>query len=66
MIPEALKDRFDGPDVIATGSVVPCNALMGTVLHKVDLRVQEQIELLGKARMNLVAGRLQIFKTDDN
>jgi len=65
VIPEALRDRFDGPDVIQTGSVAPRNALMGTALHKVDLRIQEQITLTGKARLNLVVELFNIFNHDN-
>ena len=53
------------PDVIATGAVAPRNALMGTPLHKVDLRVQEQIKLPGKARLNLVAELFNVFNHDN-
>jgi hypothetical protein len=34
--------------VIATGAIAPRNALQGTPLHKVDLRVQEEIKAAGK------------------
>jgi len=55
VIPANLIDRFDGPSVIATGAVAPRNALHGTPLHKVDLRIQEQIKLAGRARLALLA-----------
>ncbi len=44
-IPESVRDRFDGPDVIGTGQVVPRNALHGFPLHKVDLRVAKDVKL---------------------
>ncbi|MBI1873028.1 MAG: TonB-dependent receptor [Acidobacteria bacterium] len=44
-IPESLRDRFDGPDVIGTGQVVPRNALRGLPLHKVDVRVSKEFKL---------------------
>jgi hypothetical protein len=53
-IPEGMRDRFDGPDVIGTGEVAPRNALRGTPLHKVDLRIQEEIKLAGSVRLQLV------------
>src|SRR5207247_9109570 len=55
VIPANLIDRFEGPSVIATGAVAPRNALHGTPLHKVDLRIQEQIKLAGRARLALLA-----------
>ena len=41
IIPAAVLDRWDGPDVIATGAVWPRNALRGLPLHKVDMRVSK-------------------------
>ncbi|MBI1876393.1 MAG: TonB-dependent receptor [Acidobacteria bacterium] len=45
VIPESARDRFDGPDVIGTGQVVPRNALKGFPLHKVDLRVSKRFRV---------------------
>jgi len=53
-IPETVRDRFEGPDVIGRGDVAPRNALRGTPLHKVDLRIQEEIRLVGNVRLQLV------------
>jgi hypothetical protein len=61
VIPANLIDRFDGPSVIATGAVAPRNALHGTPLHKVDLRIQEQIKLAGRARLALLAEVFNVF-----
>ncbi len=47
VIPESVRDRFDGPDIIGTGEVVPKNALMGFGLHKVDLRLSKDISFGG-------------------
>ena len=41
VIPAAVLDRWEGPDVIATGAVWPRNALRGLPLHKVDMRVSK-------------------------
>ena len=60
-IPASLVDRFDGSSVIATGAVAPRNALHGTPLHKVDLRVQEQIKLAGKVRLTLLGEVFNVF-----
>ena len=43
VIPAAMVDRFDGPATIASGVVIPRNALEGLPLHKVDLRVTKDI-----------------------
>ena len=41
VIPAAMLDRWEGPAVIATGTVWPRNALRGLPLHKVDMRVSK-------------------------
>lgn len=65
VIPAGLRDRFEGPETIATGTVAPRNALRGTPLHKVDLRLQEQIKLPGKARLALTAEVFNLFNHDN-
>jgi hypothetical protein len=64
-VPAAIADRFDGPSVIATGMVAPRNALHGTPLHKVDLRIQQQIKLAGKARLALTGEVFNLFNHDN-
>jgi carboxypeptidase family protein len=64
-IPASLQDRFDGPSVIATGAVAPRNALLGTPLHKVDLRIQEQLKLAGTARLSLIGEVFNVFNHDN-
>lgn len=44
-IPAAVSDRFEGPAVIATGTVIPRNALKGLPLHKVDVRLSKRVRL---------------------
>jgi hypothetical protein len=41
-----MRDRFDGPEQIGTGQVAPRNALRGTSLRKVDVRVQQEIKMV--------------------
>ena len=43
VIPAAILDRWEGADVIATGSVWPRNALRGLSVQKVDMRVSKSI-----------------------
>ena len=43
MIPERLADRWSGPLVIGTNDTVGRNALMGLPLHKVDIRLSQDI-----------------------
>jgi hypothetical protein len=59
-IPENLRDRFDGPDVIGTGQVVPRNALRGLPLHKVDVRMAKEFRLRGM-RVSLFGEVFNLF-----
>jgi hypothetical protein len=54
-IPAAVLDRWDGPAVIATGTVWPRNALRGLPLHKVDMRVSSAIGKVNGVRVTLLA-----------
>jgi hypothetical protein len=60
-IPEAMRDRFLGPDVITSGMVIPRNALIGMSLHKVDVRLTKEIMLVGSARLQLIGEVFNLF-----
>jgi hypothetical protein len=62
-IPEGMRERFDGPDLIGSGEVAPRNALRGTPLHKVDLRVQQEIRMVGNVRLQLVGEVFNLFNS---
>jgi hypothetical protein len=64
-IPEAMRDRFDGPTVINTGDLVPRNALQGLPLHKVDFRLTKQVNLGGGANVSLMAEVFNLFNHDN-
>jgi len=53
-IPAAVADRFDGPAVIASGMVIPRNALEGLPMHKVDLRVTKDVKIMGTLKASLI------------
>lgn len=61
VIPAAMLDRWQGPDVIATGTVWPRNALHGLPLHKVDMRVSKAIKTPGGIGMTLLAEVFNVF-----
>lgn len=61
VIPEAMLDRWLGPDVIASGTVIPRNALVGLALHKVDVRLTKEIMLVGSARLQLIGEVFNLF-----
>ena len=64
-IPEAARDRYDGPSVIGTGEVVPRNALRGFGLHRVDLRITKDLVLGGGARLSLMAEVFNLFNHEN-
>jgi Carboxypeptidase regulatory-like domain len=61
VIPEAVRDRFDGPATIGTGQLVPRDALKGFPLHKVDLRVSKRITFGGNIRATLQGEVFNLF-----
>ena len=61
VVPEAMLDRWLGPDVVASGVVIPRNALVGLPLHKVDLRLTKEILLVGTARLQLIGEVFNLF-----
>ncbi len=46
-----VASRFSGPAVIAPGTSVPRNALVGLPLHKVDLRITKDVKLQGDLKL---------------
>jgi hypothetical protein len=65
VIPAAMLDRWDGPDVIATGAVWPRNALRGTPLKKIDMRVTKRVKLVNNVNVELLAEVFNIFNWDN-
>jgi len=60
-IPTAMLDRWEGPAVIATGAVWPRDALEGTPLHKVDLRLTSRLKVYGNVKVELLAEIFNVF-----
>jgi hypothetical protein len=50
-----VRDRFDGPAVIAAGEIAPRNALRGLPLHRVDFRLSKDVNLPGGIRLTGIA-----------
>ena len=61
VIPAAMLDRWEGPAVIATGTVWPRNALRGLPLHKVDLRLTSHIKVVNNVKVELLAEVFNVF-----
>ena len=60
-IPAAVLDRWHGPTVIASGDVIPRNALEGLPLHKVDLHVTKDVRLGGSLRVQFIGEIFNVF-----
>jgi hypothetical protein len=60
-IPEAVLGRWNGPAVIASGATIPRNALEGMPIHKVDLRLQKDVRLVGKVKAQLIGEVFNLF-----
>jgi hypothetical protein len=60
-ISESVADRFEGPRVIGTNEVVPRNALRGFPLHKVDVRVSKDVELVRGVKLTGIAEVFNLF-----
>jgi Carboxypeptidase regulatory-like domain len=61
VVPQEMLDRWEGPDVIASGAVIPRNALKGLPLHKVDLRLTKDIRIVGTLRAQLIGEVFNLF-----
>lgn len=61
IIPEAARDRFDGPDVIESGTVIPRNALKQFTFQQVDIRLAKQVDLPGSMSVSLMAEVFNLF-----
>ena len=59
-VPDAMRDRYDGDPVVCTGCVIPRNALRGTPLHRVDLRLSKDVTI-GRAKVSLMAEVFNLF-----
>jgi len=64
-IPAAVLDRWNGPAVIDSGTVIPRNALQGLPLHKVDFHLTKDIRLGGSAKVQLVAEVFNVFNHEN-
>jgi hypothetical protein len=60
-VPAAVLDRWNGPAVIASGDVIPRNALEGLPLHKVDLRITKDIRIVKSAKVSLIGEVFNLF-----
>ena len=60
-VPAGVLDRWDGPAVITSGMVIPRDGLEGLPLHKVDLRLTEDLKLTGSFKVQLIGEVYNLF-----
>ncbi len=63
-VPVAVLDQWDGPAVIASGVVIPRNALKGTSFSRMDLRLTKGLRF-GGVRAQLIAELFNVFNHDN-
>ena len=64
-VPASVLDRWNGPAVIDSGTVIPRNALEGLPLHKVDFHLTKDVRLGGSSRVQLVAEVFNVFNHEN-
>jgi hypothetical protein len=60
-VPAAVLDRWEGQAVVASGDVIPRNALEGLPVHKVDVRLTKEIKFAGSPKISLMAEVFNLF-----
>ena len=60
-VPADMDERWAGPMTVASGEVIPRNALRGTTYHRMDLRLSKDIPLPGRAKIQLIGEVFNVF-----
>lgn len=60
-VPDAVGDRWKGPKVIASGEVIPRNALRGTPYHRLDFRASKDFSLPWRAKVTVIGEVFNVF-----
>jgi hypothetical protein len=60
-VPAGVLDRWNGPAVVASGAVIPRNALEGLPVHKVDVRLTKEIKFGATAKISLMGEVFNLF-----
>src|SRR4029078_5128065 len=63
-IPEGVLDRWQGPAIVASGAVIPRNALEGLPYSKFDLRLTKDVRI-GAMRAALIGEIYNLFNHDN-
>jgi hypothetical protein len=60
-IPAAVLDRWLGPQTVASGEVIPRNALEGTPYSRFDLRLTKEFKVGGSLRASVIGEIYNLF-----
>jgi hypothetical protein len=61
IIPAAMLDRWGGDAIIASGAVIPKNALEGQPYNRLDLRLTKSVRLGGSLKAAFIAEVFNVF-----
>jgi hypothetical protein len=62
-IPAGVLGQWNGPSVIASGTVIPRDALMGTNYNRMDLRLTKTFKFPGNIQAQLIGELFNVFNT---
>jgi hypothetical protein len=61
VVPSGVLSRWEGPAVIASGTVIPRDALEGTPYNRLDLRLTKTFKIGGSLRADFIAEMFNVF-----
>jgi hypothetical protein len=61
IVPAAMLSRWEGPAIIASGVVIPRDALMGTPYNRMDLRLTKSVRLGNSIRASIIGEVFNVF-----
>jgi hypothetical protein len=64
-VPTTMLDRWEGPAVIASGVVIPRDALDGTPYNRLDLRLTKSVKLGKSIRASVIAEVFNVLNYDN-
>jgi hypothetical protein len=60
-----MLDRWEGPAIIASGVVIPRNALEGTPYNRMDLRLTKSFSIGRSLKASVIAEVFNVFNYDN-
>jgi carboxypeptidase family protein len=60
-VPAGVLDRWDGPAVVASGAIIPRNALAGLPVQRFDVRLTKELRFSGTGKVELMGEVFNLF-----